>query len=90
MVSRQNLNNGLVVVSRWQLFLLRMQRFRWLLPAMAAACAAIAAGWLMLVAVVSGEPLAIFLWLWCGVVAIGYARYCMDQISGHRGDLADQ
>lgn len=90
MVSRQNLNNGLMVVSRWQLFLLRTQRFRWLFPAMAAACASIAAGWHMLAAVVSGEPLAIFLWLWCGVVAFGYARYCIHQIAGYRGELADK
>ncbi|MFS8181499.1 hypothetical protein ACMG4P_08035 [Pseudovibrio denitrificans] len=79
MVSHQNRNNGLMVISRWQFFLLRMHRFRWLLPAMAAVCAAIAAGWHLFAAVVNWELLAIILWLWCGVVAIGYAQYCVGR-----------
>ncbi|KZK82425.1 hypothetical protein PsAD46_03553 [Pseudovibrio sp. Ad46] len=89
MQEKRNLNNGLMIVSRWQLLLLRMQRFFWLLPALAAMCGLVAAGWFMLSAVVSWEPLAIFLWLWCGVVALAYARYCICRFAGYRGELAD-
>ncbi|QUS54514.1 hypothetical protein [Pseudovibrio brasiliensis] len=79
MQRKRNLINGLVIVSRWQFLMLRMHRFLWLLPALAAACVALAAGWQMLPAVASWNTLAAFLWLWCGVVAIGCARHCVGR-----------
>ena len=79
MQKKRNLNTGLVIVPRWQLVLLRMHRFIWLAPALAAMCGGVAAGWLMLSAMLSWNALAAFLWLWCGVAALAYARHCVSR-----------
>lgn len=71
---RHNVNNGLVIVPRWQFFMLRMHRFLRLLPALAAACVLVLTGWKVMRAVIEWNVLAIFIWLWCGTAALAYAR----------------